>query len=135
MPVALEVFSNNRLTPVQYPEDARWTAGRFAASQTLAAGTVLGKLTAGGLLTDYDNAAADGSETAVGLLMYDITVDASGNVFLGTSSTVSAIHRSIGLTAPYFVAGTFDTADLTGYNAAGLTDLNGRVLPNGFIKF
>lgn len=134
MPTTLETWSNNRLTPAQYPEDARWTAGRFAVSQTIAAGTLLGKVTSGGLLKAYNDANSDGTQTAVGICMYDIVTDSSGNVFLGTSGTASSLNQPLGKTAPYFVTGTFDTADLTGYDAAGLADLNGKVLANGFIK-
>jgi hypothetical protein len=46
------------------------------SGQNLAAGRVLGKITASGKLTAYDNAAANGSETAVGILY--AAVDASG---------------------------------------------------------
>jgi len=45
------------------------------SGQNLAAGSVVGKITASGKYKDYDNAAVDGSETAAGVL-YD-AVDAS----------------------------------------------------------
>ena len=137
MPQALETFApGSRICiPKQYPEDARWTAGRFTASQSLAAGTLVGKVTATGLLSAYNNANVNGTETAVGILMYSIDVDASGNVFLGGSAVASSMNQPTGKTAPYYVSGTFDPADITGEDAAGITDLNGITLANGYIKF
>lgn len=46
------------------------------SGQTLAAGTVLGKITASGKYKAYDDDNSDGSEAAVGILYAD--VDASG---------------------------------------------------------
>ena len=133
MPTTLEVYSNDRLTPAQYPEDARKTAGKLGVSLTLAAGTVLGKRTSNGLLYAYNDALTDGTNVAVGILEYATKTDSSGNAFFGDSTTASSLnvpHQTV----PYFVSGTFDTADLTGYDAAALADLNGRVLASGFIK-
>lgn len=47
----------------------------IVSGETLAAGTVLGKITASGKYAAYDNAAADGTEVAAGVL-YE-AVDAS----------------------------------------------------------
>jgi hypothetical protein len=46
-----------------------------ASSGKLAAGTVLGRITTGGKCKAYDNDATDGSQTAIGVLVYE--VDAS----------------------------------------------------------
>jgi hypothetical protein len=48
----------------------------IVSGQNLAAGAVLGKITASGKYKDYDNAAADGSQAAAAVL-YD-AVDATG---------------------------------------------------------
>lgn len=46
------------------------------SGQNLLAGTVVGKITASGKYTAYDNDAVDGSQTAAGVLLF--AVDASG---------------------------------------------------------
>jgi hypothetical protein len=48
----------------------------LASGQNLKAGHVLGKITASGKYTSYDDQNADGSQTADGILLYDC--DASG---------------------------------------------------------
>jgi hypothetical protein len=234
MPATLEQYTNNRLQPAQYPQDARWTAGAFGASLTVAAGTCLGKKTSDGLLyayaqpnvvqtlaitgtlsagsfrltvvdkdgkekvtnaIAYNGANSDiqtaldaitaanaivvggtfatantftfsgtnyaakpqglvavdisaltgatgatlsetttlpGTETGVGIAMYDFVTDAVGLCYFGTSTTGSSLNTPM-QTMPYFVAGTFDPADLTGYDAAFLADVKGRLLANGFV--
>jgi hypothetical protein len=130
----LEQYANSKLTPVQDPQDARWTAGVFGPSLTLAAGTVLGKKTADGKLYAYVDANADGTQTAVGYLMYAINTDASGQAYLGGSATASSLNPPF-TTAPYFYAGTFDPADLTGNDAAANTDLKVTTLqPSGYLR-
>jgi hypothetical protein len=136
MPQALDTISMLGLQPAQFPEDARWTAGRFAPSLTLAAGTLLGKITASGLLAAYADANSDGTQTAVGILKFPIKTDANSRVFFITGSTAAVetdtVHSQN--TAPYFISGVFDPADLTGSDAAGLTDLKASTLPSGFIR-
>lgn len=55
------------------------------SGQNLAAGTVLGKITASGLMTAYNNAANDGSEVAVGILYS--AVDATSADTVGVAVT------------------------------------------------
>lgn len=71
----------------------------------LTKGTVLGKITASGKFAAYDNAASDGSQTAVGVLGCD--VDAS-------SGDVSAFM---------WTTGEFNEAKLIGLDTAGRADL------------
>jgi hypothetical protein len=136
MPQALDTISMFGLQPAQFPEDARWTAGRFAPNQTLAAGTLLGKITASGLLSAYVDANADGTQTAVGILKFPIKTDANSRVFFITGATAAVETDTIHShnTAPYFVSGVFDPADLTGSDAAGLVDLKASTMPSGFIR-
>jgi hypothetical protein len=47
--------------------------GTMADGQTLSAGTVLGKITASGLLTQLAPGASDGSENAMGILMDNLS--------------------------------------------------------------
>ena len=57
----------------------------IASGQNLAAGTVLGKITASGLFAAYDNAATDGTQTAAAILY--AAVDASGGNTPGAAIT------------------------------------------------
>jgi hypothetical protein len=77
-----------------------------AAAGALAAGTVVGKITASGKYVAYSNAAADGSEVAAGVL-YRAVPDAAadqGAVIIARSAEVVG-------------------AELTGLDAAGTADL------------
>ena len=76
----------------------------------LAEGTILGKVTASGKYAAYDNAASDGTQTAVGILSE--TVDA-------TSADVST-HM--------YVKGQFVEAELVGLDANGKTDLGSKTV-------
>jgi hypothetical protein len=49
----------------------------LATGNNLEAGTVLGKVTATGKYTAYDNEATDGSQTAVGVLLFAVNATAS----------------------------------------------------------
>lgn len=123
----------NQLQPKQRPEDARQDAGAFGASLTLDKGTIIGKRTSDGLLYAYDDTATNGQEVAKGILMYTIKTNSSGHVFFSDSTDATELNPPH-QTAPYWQSGIFDTADLTGYDAAALVDLNGKVLANGFIS-
>jgi hypothetical protein len=79
------------------------------------------------------HAAATGLETAVGILGTDIATDGSGNMFLGNVTTATSLNPPVNSTH-MFVAGTFNTSDLTGYDAGALADLGGRTLANGYIR-
>lgn len=125
--------ATNMLQPKQRPEDARQDAGAFGVSLTLAKGTVIGKKTSDGLLYAYNDALTNGTNVAVGILMYTIKTDSSGRIFFSDSTDASELNPPH-QTAPYWQSGIFDTADLTGYDANALTDLNGKVLANGFIS-
>lgn len=131
MLATIATYANNRLTPVQYPEDARWTAGRFDVNLTLARGTVVAaKAATPTLLVAYDDVT---NVAAAGFLMYDIKTDANGMVYYGGSTTASPENVPME-TAPFYVNGTFDPAELTGLTAAGKTALKARTLQNGFVQ-
>ncbi len=80
------------------------------SGQTLAAGTVLGRITASGKYAAYDDDVdpADGTETAVAIL--GAACDAS----TGDEKSWAYVH------------GEFKEAALTGIDAAGILDLLGR---------
>lgn len=126
-------YTNYTLQPVQWPKDARTEAGIFAANLTLAAGTVVAKVTSGGKLAAYNDSNSDGTQVAVGLLAVAIKTDANGKVYVGGSTTAGPLNPPLD-TAPYFICGTFDTDDLTGWDAAAATDLHARTLPTGYVK-
>lgn len=134
MPTTLETWNPARLEPVQYPQDARTDAARLGVSLTLAKGTVLGKRTSNNRLYAYNDALTDGTNVACAILVHDVVTDASGNHYLGTTATASAFNLPQMDTSVY-VAGCFDTADLTGYDTAAGTDLKVALLPSGYIKF
>ena len=90
-----------------------------ASSAALAAGTVLGLITASGLAVAYDNSAIDGSEVAVGILAQD--VDPVGE---GREKPV-----------PMYVGGLFVESKLTGLDANAKSDLAGASIANGVFKF
>lgn len=134
MPVTLNTYNNGtKLEPAEFPQDARLDAAQLGDSLTLAAGTVLGKKTADNKLYAYNDSLTNGLQTAVAILVYATATDASGNHYTGDSATPSDTnlpHRDCSI----YIAGTFRTTDLTGYDANAGTDLHARTLPSGFIR-
>lgn len=131
MPVTLDTFAYSGLQPVINPQDARKEAIQLGVSLTLAKGTLLGKRTSNGLHYAYNDALTDGTQTAVGILEFDVVTDADGNHYLGTNAVASQFnmpHRD----ASMFTCGTFDPTELTGWDAAAATDLKARTLSNGY---
>lgn len=133
MPTTLSTLNASKLEPAEFPQDARIDAAQLGPSLTLAAGTVLGKKTSNNKLYAYLDSATDGTQTAVAILVYAVVTDASGNHFLGTNATASEWNLPHKDTSIY-VAGTFRTTDLAGYDAAAGTDFHARVLPSAFIR-
>lgn len=133
MPVTLDTYSNAKLNPAEYPQDARIDAARLTASVTLAAGTVLGKITATNRLAAYAPGASNGTEVAVAILVYATATDASGNHYGGGSASPSALnmpHQDCSI----YIAGVFDTTQLTGWDAAAAVDFGARTLPSGYVR-
>ena len=77
--------------------------------------------TLGGAFGSYDDAQTDGTNIARGVVQFATTVTPDGKHYNGTDLTGYNLWC-----APIFVAGYFRTADLTGIDAAGVTDL-GRI--------
>ncbi|HEU4752570.1 MAG TPA: head decoration protein [Armatimonadota bacterium] len=125
---AITTWTNLKLEPAIHPEDVRTIAVKLGASLSLARGTVLAQKTADSKWYAYNNANADGTETARAILPYDVQTDASGNVtYSSTASQAGGEHGQKDTSVPVYVKGTFKTADLTGLDAAGVTDL-GRLI-------
>lgn len=133
MLTTIRTYANARLQPAEAPLDARVQAGVFGPSQTIPLGQALGKKTADGKLYPYVDANADGTQTCVGYSIYPFVTDANGQAFIGGSTTPGEDNIPM-TTMPYYDAGTFDTANLVGHDAAALADLKGIVLPSGRIK-
>ncbi len=133
MPTTLEILNPAKLEPVEFPQDARLDAVILGNSLTLAKGTLLGKRTSDNKHYAYNDALTDGTNVATCILVHDVVTDSSGNHFLGTNSTASSFNLPTRDTSVY-VAGCFDTTELVGYDAAGKTDLGGRILPSGWLR-
>jgi hypothetical protein len=128
MPASASItWTNQKLEPFRDPGDARTRAVAFKHSvQNLAKGTVMAQVSSTGLWAAYASGAGDGTEVARGLLVYDIQVDASGNVsFSSTSAQSGDEFGTKFLDAPIYVAGCFRTTDLVGLDAGAITDLGG----------
>jgi hypothetical protein len=130
MPTQLETWNVSKLEPASFPEDARIDAARLGVSLTLARGTVLGKKTADSKLYAYDTEAIDGTETPVAILVYDTVTDAAGKHYVGTSAVASSLNLPHN-DAQVYVAGVFNEADLTGWDAGAAAALFARQLPSG----
>ena len=133
MPVQIETWNAAKLEPVSFPEDARLDSVCLAPSLSLTKGTLLGKITSTGRLAAYNDALATGVEVAVAILQHDVSTDASGNHYLGTSAVASSMNLPQAST-PAYVAGVFDITELTGWNAAAAADLHARILPSGHYR-
>lgn len=134
MPKLLQTFAggSNVLSPAEFPEEAKWTAGAFGPSQTVLAGHVLAKSLADGLLYPYDGSNTN-LATAGGLNIFTLMTDASNRVYYGGSTNASPLNVPLE-TSPYFVAGTFDLASLTGWDDGASSSLGAIANPSGFIR-
>lgn len=135
MPQLIETWTGRRLTPVQYPDEARTASLPMGPNMTVVAGQTLAVSTVTNLGAPYANAGANGTGTAKALSMYDFITDANGKVRLGAPAG-QGVDASTALidAAPVFIAGTFDPNDLTNFDAAAQTAMSGRVIQNGFVR-
>lgn len=122
---ASRTYSEDRLVPALAPHLAVADAVPMTEG-TYAKGTVLGMVTATERYAAYANANSNGTEVARCVLAVECVVDADGNVTFG-DATAGDEHGAEHATAPVFIGGYFRTTDLTGLDAAGVTDL-GRIV-------
>lgn len=113
-------YSINHLEPWIDPENARTRAARFTPSVTIAMGTILGEITASGLLKPYASGNADGSQIPRAIAMYPMVVDASSKVTISGDPTGILLND-----APVFWRGAFLIGDLVGIDATALTNAVG----------
>jgi|SRR5947209_14037994 len=120
-------FSLATVEPVANAEDTMSSMQDYPvkASVTLAAGTVVGKVTATGRIAAYASGNADGSQLPIGILRRGAATDASGNITnydeWGGTGLVIGVYRQ----------GDFLIADLTGLDDNAVTKLGGFVDGNG----
>lgn len=97
---------------------------KVKASSTLAAGTVVGAVTASpGTIAAYVAGHSDGTQLPIGILEYAVTTDSGGNITNANEWGVTPTNRT-----PVWMGGAFDTSDLTGLDSAGATALGGRLV-------
>jgi hypothetical protein len=122
----IHTFTGLKLEPAMNPDLARTVNIKLGVSLTLAAGTVLGRKTADNLWYAYNDAGNEGEEVARLILQYAVATNASGHHFYGAAP--ASEHGQYELSVPAYMCGDFYDADLTGLDANGLADLQGRII-------
>lgn len=122
----IHTFTGLKLEPAMNPDLARTISIKLAASKTLAAGTVLGRITASNLWDAYDDGDNDGTQVARAILVYAVATDSDAKHYFGTTATSE--HGQYETSVPAYICGDFYDADLTGLDANGLADLQGRIV-------
>lgn len=95
--------------PITLDPTADWLDENGEVIEYAKKGTLLGKVTATGLAVPYDNIAADGSQTAIGILWEDISFESDTDKVAGV----------------FMIHGRVDRNKLIGYDAAAASDLYG----------
>lgn len=128
MPTVSMTFSNVTVDPFINPEDAMTSMVpiKVVANQTLAAGTVMGVVTAmPGFYKPYASANTDGSQVPAGILRRAVTTDASGNITNGNE------WGALDAATAIYTQGAFRTAELVGFDANAVTLLGGHLVGKG----
>jgi len=118
--------------------DLRFTVANNGAAVTIANPPAAGA--ANPPATNTATAATNGTQNAGMILMYGVTVDASGNVSLGTSTSGGEFGQpQLGKAAPAFMGGFFRCQELVGLDAIAVERLSGSILEgtvaSGIFKF
>jgi len=93
------------------------STARDNGSTTLRKGLVMGKITASGKFAQYDDNAADGTETAVGILLEDVNLLDEGGTARDARGTL-VVH------------GIVDNSKLIGIDANGRADMPNIIFLN-----
>ncbi len=80
-----------------------------------------------GTFKAYASGNTDGSQTAKGILQFDVVTDSLGNITLGQQAGGGPWFNETFKTVPLFVEGTFLCSDLTGLDSTAVTAL-GRLI-------
>lgn len=134
-----------RLDPFMDAEDAIMidvalvAASAAGITRTYPQGTILGEVTATpGTYGAYASGNSDGTQNPAVILVYEVTVDHSGNLWFGTSATGEFGQQM--LAAPAYQSGTFRIQDLTGLDAHAVSAwpahiVEGAVGGTGIVRF
>jgi len=120
----VHTFTVDKLQPAMNPDLARTISVKLVASKTLAKGTVIGRVAASNLWDAYVDTTT--TDPARAILAYDVVTDAGGLHYFGAQA--SSEHGQGEPSCPAYITGDFNDADLTGLDAAGLTNLGGRLI-------
>jgi hypothetical protein len=120
---ATNTFVGAGIVPVYAkPEPARVHV-KLGNSVSLAAGTVLGEVTATpGLAKAYASGSSDGSQIPKWVLEFPCATDGSGNITVGSTTAGAQGYTTTAKSCPAFMRGCFSTAELTGLDATALTN-------------
>ena len=133
MPItASTTYTGKKLEPAIRPELAVTIAVRLPANAVYPKGTVLGEVSATpGLFKAYATGSADGSQIPKAVVPYDVSTDASGNIYFGTAavSEFGQFYPSVDV----YIAGYFYTADLP-QTGIGAIDANAITTPQLVLK-
>jgi hypothetical protein len=95
---------------------------KFANSLTVVKGTVVGIITASGLVAPYLSTNSDGTQVAKGISQYDVTTDVNG-LHTIAGGELGATYAG----APVLFSGDYQTSELTGLDAGAVANL-GRLV-------
>lgn len=115
-------FSQARLEPAAAGELAAMTNVPMV-SGTYVHGQLLGQVTSSEKFTTYNSGSSDGSQTAAVLAIYDMVVDSSGNVTIGSGTEWAQSYP----TAPVYIGGYFACEDIPNLTSAAAASL-GRIV-------
>lgn len=124
MPTTVNTFTGGKLEPAYAPEMAKTDVFKVAEG-SYDAGTVCGIVSSTGAAKAYADGNNDGSQTAKIIAQYDMYSDGT-NVSLTSDSALLPGETATG--APFYIAGFFECAELTGLDANAITDMGARLL-------
>lgn len=121
-PAVATFGATGRIDPVVAPHLAFAVDVPLKASTTFVKGTVIGEKTSDGKYAAYASGASDGTQIPKGIVAYNCTTDASGNI------TIEGEFGQTRKLCPMWIAGVFNTAELTGLDANAVTVLAANLI-------
>jgi hypothetical protein len=121
---ATNTYVDSKLQPSRHPELALEERFQMTASTTFTKGMAVAIVTATGKLGIYADAGAGGLGVMRGICPYDAVSNGSGVIAIQGGNILGSTEDTI----PIFISGYFLTADLTGVDAAGVTDMGGHLV-------
>lgn len=117
-------FAPGKLEPAYAPELAKTDVFKVAAGE-YDKGTVCGIVSSTGAAKAYADGNNDGSETAKIIAMYDMYSDGT-NVSLTSGGALLTGESND--SAPFYISGFFECAELTGLDANAIADMQARLI-------